>query len=82
MKKRRKGRGIEKEETEQAVVRQRKNKRESKSYIGRLRGLKDGSKKKKPLNVVGLPSLQKHFPTTPPSPVKVMKPYSTQAFFL
>ena len=34
MKKRKKGRGIEKVETEQALVRQRKNKRESKSYIG------------------------------------------------
>ena len=44
MKKRRKKRGIEKVETEQAVVRQRKNKRESKSYIGRLWGLRDGSK--------------------------------------
>ena len=69
MKKKRKRRGIEKVETKQVLVGQRKkNKRERKSYIGRLWGLRDGSKNKKTLNVVGLPSLHKHFPKPHPPP--------------
>ena len=56
-------------ETEQAVVRQRKKKGRANLTSADHRPSGMAAKGKKPLNVVGLPSLQKYFPTTPPFPV-------------